>query len=190
MHRFDQRNVLVTGGSSGIGRATVLRFASEGATVVAAGRDRERLDEVVAAGPAGRITAELLDVRDTGAVREVVRGLVERLGRLHVLVNCAGVSRMDPVLELDEADWHDTLQTNLTGAFVASQEAARHMAEAGGGAIVNVASVDAVRGRLAGNALLRLQGRHGGDDAKLRPRAGPSGRAHERGRRPAWWPRR
>jgi NAD(P)-dependent dehydrogenase (short-subunit alcohol dehydrogenase family) len=69
--------------------------------------------------------------------------LVERLGRLHVLVNCAGVSRMDPVLELDEADWHDTLQTNLTGAFVASQEAARHMAAAGGGAIVNVASVDA-----------------------------------------------
>jgi NAD(P)-dependent dehydrogenase (short-subunit alcohol dehydrogenase family) len=143
VHRFEQRNVLVTGGSSGIGRATVLRFASEGATVVAAGRDRDRLDEVVAAGPAGRITAELLDVRDTAAVREAVRGLVERVGRLHVLVNCAGVSRMDPVLELGEADWHDTLQTNLTGAFVASQEAARHMAAAGGGAIVNVASVDA-----------------------------------------------
>jgi meso-butanediol dehydrogenase/(S,S)-butanediol dehydrogenase/diacetyl reductase len=143
VRRFDHSNVLVTGGSSGIGRATVLRFASEGATVVAAGRDRDRLDEVVGAGPAGRITAELLDVRDSGAVRDDVRRLVERVGRLHVLVNCAGISRMDPVLELDEADWHDVLQTNLTGAFVASQEAAPHMAAPGGGAIVNVASVDA-----------------------------------------------
>jgi NAD(P)-dependent dehydrogenase (short-subunit alcohol dehydrogenase family) len=143
VHRFDKWNVLVTGGSSGIGRATVLRFASEGAAVVAAGRDRERLDEVVAAGAGGRITPELLDVRDTGAVRDLMRRLVERMGRLHVLVNCAGISRMDPVLEMDEADWHDTLQTNLTGAFVASQEAARHMAAVGGGAIINVASIDA-----------------------------------------------
>ena len=143
MHRFDHHNVLVTGGSSGIGRATVLRFASEGATVVAAGRDRDRLDEVAAAGPPGLITPALLDVRDTDAVRALIRRLVEQLGRLQVLVNCAGVSRMDPVLELDEADWHDTLQTNLTGAFVASQEAARHMAAVGGGAIVNVASIDA-----------------------------------------------
>jgi NAD(P)-dependent dehydrogenase (short-subunit alcohol dehydrogenase family) len=143
VHRFDQWNVLVTGGSSGIGRATVLRFAAEGATVVACGRDSGRLDEVAAAGPAGQITPELLDVRDTGAVRALIRRLVEQTGRLHVLVNCAGVSRMDPVLELDEADWHDTLQTNLTGAFVASQEAARHMAAAGGGAIINVASIDA-----------------------------------------------
>jgi NAD(P)-dependent dehydrogenase (short-subunit alcohol dehydrogenase family) len=111
--------------------------------VVAAGRDRDRLDEVAGADPGGQITPELLDVRDTGAVRDLVRRLVERSGRLHVLVNCAGISRMDPVLEMDEAHWHDTLQTNLTGAFVASQEAARHMAAVGGGAIINVASIDA-----------------------------------------------
>ena len=142
MRRFEQRNVLVTGGSSGIGRATVLRFASEGATVVAASRDLDRLHEVAALGPPGRILPEQLDVRDSAAVRTLVGGVVSRLGRLHVLVNCAGVSRFDPVLEMDEADWHDTLQTNLTGAFVAAQEAARHMAAVGGGAIVNVASID------------------------------------------------
>jgi NAD(P)-dependent dehydrogenase (short-subunit alcohol dehydrogenase family) len=143
VRRFEQHNVLVTGGSSGIGRATVLRFASEGATVVAASRDLDRLNEVAGLGPPGSIVPERLDVRDTAAVRALVGGIVNRLGRLHVLVNCAGVSRFDPVLEMDEAHWHDTLQTNLTGAFVAAQEAARHMAAAGGGAIVNVASVDA-----------------------------------------------
>jgi len=135
--------VLVTGGSSGIGRATALRFASEGATVVAASRDLDRLNEVAGLGPPGSIVPERLDVRDTAAVRALVGGIVDRFGRLHVLVNCAGVSRFDPVLEMDEAHWHDTLQTNLTGAFVAAQEAARHMAAAGGGAIVNVASIDA-----------------------------------------------
>jgi NAD(P)-dependent dehydrogenase (short-subunit alcohol dehydrogenase family) len=142
VHRFEHRNVLVTGGSSGIGRATVLRFASEGATVVAASRDLDRLNEVAGVAPPGSVLPERLDVRDTTAVRDLIGGTVKRLGRLHVLVNCAGVSRFDPVLEMSEDHWHDTLQTNLTGAFVAAQEAARHMAAAGGGAIVNVASID------------------------------------------------
>src|SRR6059036_1704055 len=99
MARFDQRTVLVTGGSSGIGRATVLRFADEGAHVVATGRDRDRLHAVAGEAAGGRVRPELLDVRDSGAVRQLVRGLVERMGRLDVVVNCAGVSRMDPVLE-------------------------------------------------------------------------------------------
>jgi NADP-dependent 3-hydroxy acid dehydrogenase YdfG len=111
--------------------------------VLATARDTVTLNKVVAADVTGRIEANALDVRDTEAVRVLIRQLVERVGRLHVLVNCAGISRLDPVLELAEADWHDVLQTNLTGAFVAAQQAARHMAEHGGGAIINVASVDA-----------------------------------------------
>jgi NAD(P)-dependent dehydrogenase (short-subunit alcohol dehydrogenase family) len=141
--RFDQQNVLVTGGSSGMGRATALRFAAEGALVVATGRDEGRLQLLAQADPTGRVETERLDVRDTSAVRLLVRRLVERVGRLHVLVNCAGISRLDPVLELAEEHWQEMLQTNLTGAFVAAQEAARHMAERGGGVIINVASVDA-----------------------------------------------
>jgi 3-oxoacyl-[acyl-carrier protein] reductase len=142
--RFDGRNVLVTGGSSGIGRAAALRFAAEGARVLATGRDEGRLESLRRADASRRIETEALDVRDTRAVRVVVGRLVERLGRLHVLVNCAGTSRLDPVLELAEDAWHEVLQTNLTGAFAAAQEAARHMARAGGGVIVNVASVDAL----------------------------------------------
>jgi NAD(P)-dependent dehydrogenase (short-subunit alcohol dehydrogenase family) len=141
--RFDRRTVIVTGASSGIGWATALRFAAEGASVVATGRNRDRLEQLAREDRTGQVRTEPADIRDTGAVRALVRRVAERQGGLHVLVNCAGIARLDPVLELDEAHWHDVLQTNLTGAFVASQEAARHMAERGGGAIVNVASVDA-----------------------------------------------
>ena len=141
--RFDGKRILVTGGSSGIGRAAALRFAAEGGCVVATGRAAARLDDLISADITGRIEVDTLDVRDAAAVRLLIRRLTDRVGRLHVLVNCAGISRLDPVLELADADWHEVLQTNLTGAFVAAQEAARHMAEHGGGAIINVASVDA-----------------------------------------------
>ncbi|HEY0387581.1 MAG TPA: SDR family oxidoreductase [Gaiellales bacterium] len=143
MGRFDHRIAVVTGASSGIGRATAARLADEGATVVAAARSTAALEQLAAAGPAGRIVPQPLDVRDSGAVRDLVGAVAARHGGIDVLVNCAGTARLDPVLDIDEAHWQDTLQTNLTGAFVASQAAARHMADAGGGAIVNVASIDA-----------------------------------------------
>src|SRR3954451_6716256 len=142
MGRFDTAVAFVTGASTGIGRATAARLASEGATVVAAARSGERLRELETEG-AGRIAAQVLDVRDSGALRAAIGETAGRHGRLDVLVNCAGISRLDPILELAEDHWHDILQTNLTAAFVASQEAARHIAAGGGGAIVNVASIDA-----------------------------------------------
>lgn len=143
MGRFEGRNVIVTGGSSGIGRAIVLAFAAEGATVCAAARSAERLAEVVAAAPAGRVEARILDVRDIPEVRYAVREWTEKKGRLHVLVNCAGIAPEVPVLDITPEQWHDVLATNLTGAFFAAQEAARHMAAEGGGVIVNISSVDA-----------------------------------------------
>lgn len=143
MGRFQDRNALVTGGSSGIGRATVLAFAHEGAHVVAAARDARRLASVQSEAPPGAVETVALDVRDLPAVRATVREVTSRLGRLHVLVNCAGIAYGEPVLDISEQSWDDTLATNLTGAFFASQEAARHMVEAGGGVIVNVSSIDA-----------------------------------------------
>jgi NAD(P)-dependent dehydrogenase (short-subunit alcohol dehydrogenase family) len=142
MGRFESHVAVVTGASTGIGRATAARLAEEGATVIAAARSAERLAELEVEG-AGRITAQVLDVRDLDALRAAIRGAVARHGRLDVLVNCAGISRLDPILDLEDAHWDEILQTNLTAAFAASQEAARHMADADGGAIVNVASIDA-----------------------------------------------
>jgi 3-oxoacyl-[acyl-carrier protein] reductase len=141
MGRFAGRNILVTGGSSGIGRATVLAFAREGGRVFAAARREQELEGVRAEAGGDTVEVLTLDVRDAPAVRRAVRRVVEIAGCLDVLVNCAGIARGEPVLEMSEESWHDTLDTNLTGAFVAGQEAARHMAQAGGGAIVNVSSI-------------------------------------------------
>ena len=139
--RFEGRNVMVTGASSGIGRATALAFVAEGARVYAVARRSDRLQELVAqAGEA--VEPYSVDVRDRAALRAVVADVAGR-GRLDVLVNNAGVAYIQPFLEVTDDSWDETLQTNLTAAFVASQEAVRHMIDQGSGSIVNVASIDA-----------------------------------------------
>src|SRR5579864_8351969 len=141
--RFGAKRVLVTGGSSGIGRAVALGFAREGARVVAAGRSRERLAEVAAAAPEGSVSTMIADVSTASGSREMVSAAIELLGGLDALVNNAGVSYTEPFLEATEERWTETLATNLHGPFFASQVAARHMVDHGGGSIVNVASIDA-----------------------------------------------
>jgi NAD(P)-dependent dehydrogenase (short-subunit alcohol dehydrogenase family) len=141
MERFAGKTVLVTGGSSGIGRAIVLAFAREGGRVFAAARRERELQAVRAEARDGSVEVLTLDVRDAAAVRQAVRHVIELAGRLDVLVNCAGIARSEPVLEMSYESWCDTLDSNLSGAFVAAQEAARHMVAAGGGAIVNVSSI-------------------------------------------------
>jgi NAD(P)-dependent dehydrogenase (short-subunit alcohol dehydrogenase family) len=140
--RFAGRRVVVTGASSGIGRATALAFAGEGAVVVALARRGDRLQALRDEAPEGRIEAVVIDVRDRAALRSAVARAADG-GGIDVLVNNAGVAHVEGFLEVSDTHWDETIETNLTSAFVASQEAARHMAGAGGGAIVNVASVDA-----------------------------------------------
>jgi 3-oxoacyl-[acyl-carrier protein] reductase len=141
--RFEGRRVLVTGGSSGIGRATVLGFAAEGARVVAAARGVDRLTEVQRDAPAGAVQTLVADVSSHAASREMVAEAIELLDGLDILVNNAGVSYTEPFLHATEERWIETLETNLAGPFFASQIAARHMVDHGGGSIVNVASIDA-----------------------------------------------
>jgi len=144
MARFDGRNVIVTGGSGGIGRAIVHAFAADGARVYSAGRSEERLEKVrVESAAPERVQTAVVDLRDREQVRRMVRDAIEAMGRVHVLVNNAGIAYSDPVLDLPEAHWDETFAVNLDAPFLASQEAARHMVEAGGGAIVNIASTDA-----------------------------------------------
>jgi NAD(P)-dependent dehydrogenase (short-subunit alcohol dehydrogenase family) len=145
MGRFDGKAVLVTGGSSGIGAATVRAFAADGAAVVAVGRSAERLDDVRSStSEPQRVRSLVVDLADIGAGRRAVGEALEILGRLDVVVNNAGVAIDAPVLETSDDVWRSTLAVNLDAAFEVSQAAARHMVEHGGGAIVNVASIDAL----------------------------------------------
>ncbi|MQY08309.1 SDR family NAD(P)-dependent oxidoreductase [Actinomadura macrotermitis] len=141
--RFTGKVVLVTGGSAGIGRATALAFAREGATVVIAGRDEARLVAAVkeieaAGGAADHVVADVSDAADAAGM---VATTVRRHGGLHVAFNNAGVlGEVAPVADLAEDAWAAVIATNLTGVFLSMKHEIAHMRAHGGGAIVNVAS--------------------------------------------------
>jgi 3-oxoacyl-[acyl-carrier protein] reductase len=148
---FDGTVVLVTGGSRGIGRAVVERFAAAGATVVLQFRSqRAAADEVLAGLPAGEHIAVQADVADPGQVRTLVQEIVERFGRIDVLVNNAGVYERHPVLGTSYEEWQEawsrTIGTNLIGPANLVHAVVPHMVAAGGGRIVNVTSRGAFRG--------------------------------------------
>ena len=143
MSRFSGKIALVTGGGSGIGRATALAFAAEGATVVVAGRGADGLERTVkeieaAGGTASAVTA---DITDSGEVKDLVTTVVERHGGLHVAFNNAGIlGRPAPTADVDEDDFAAVLATNVTGTWLCLKHEIAHMRAHGGGAIVNMAS--------------------------------------------------
>jgi len=131
---------VVTGGASGIGRATVERFAAEGARVVIADIDAEA-GAAVAAELGGGAAFHPTDVTDADQVQALVDFTVERLGGLHVMVNNAGVaSAMTRFLHDDLTDFDRVVRINVLGVLLGSQRAARHMKANGGGSIINTSS--------------------------------------------------
>ena len=139
---------IVTGGGSGIGRAAGLALAREGYEVVIAGRKLDKLEETVKVGADTglRITAVTTDVRDPAAVEALFAGVKERFGRLDVLFNNAGTSaRAIPMEELGVEQWNRVIETNLTGAFLCTQQAIKLMKDQDprGGRIINNGSISA-----------------------------------------------
>ena len=143
MRRFEGRNVIVTGATGGIGRAIVAAFLAEGASVLGFGSREESAAVLREALGHERLAVAALDLRDRDAIAAAAREAVAAMGRVHVLVNCAGVAFEVPVLDIRGAQWDEVIAVNLTAPFVLSQEMARHMVASGGGCIVNVSSVDA-----------------------------------------------
>jgi NAD(P)-dependent dehydrogenase (short-subunit alcohol dehydrogenase family) len=134
MQGLEGKRVVVTGGTSGIGAATVRRFRDEGARVVAIA-DRDADDPGL-----------LCDVADASAVERAFTRVDELLGGVDVLVANAGISIRKPFLEIEEADWRRVLDVNLTGVFLCAQQAARRMTASGGGVILMTASTNGLTG--------------------------------------------
>jgi NAD(P)-dependent dehydrogenase (short-subunit alcohol dehydrogenase family) len=140
--RFEGKAALVTGAGSGIGRATALRLASEGAQVLVVDLNDAHAGETVAAieKAGGRARTQKTDVGDPAQVAAAVAALVRWLGRVDVLVNDAAMMVFKPVVELPVEDWDRVQAVNLRAVFLFCKHALPHMK---GGAVVNVSSVHA-----------------------------------------------
>ena len=142
------RTAVVTGASSGIGRAIAERLGGAGATVVLAGRTessmKEAADRIAAAGGAAQVVA--CDVRDLSAVQGLVDTAVDATGRLDIMVNNAGLSHPEPIVEAEPETWRVMLETNVLALLMGCQAAVRAMRACGAtGHIVNISSVAALR---------------------------------------------
>ena len=153
MGRLAGKVAFVTGAASGIGAACALRFAQEGAAI--AGLDLHKpaggdWDAAVRLAPAACF--ETGDVREEERLREVVAAVKERLGRIDVLVNSAGVAGGGLVHLLEQKDWDFVLDVNLKGTYLVSKQVLPVMLAQGSGSIVNIASVEGIEGFLGGSS--------------------------------------
>jgi 3-oxoacyl-[acyl-carrier protein] reductase len=143
MANLQGRIALVTGASQGIGRACALELARAGATVALAARNEAKLAavaaEIEAAG--GQAAAFALDVASEESIKAGAKAIVERFGKVEILVNNAGITRDGLVMRMKRADWDDVLGTNLTGAFLLTQALIGPMLKNRWGRIVNISSV-------------------------------------------------
>jgi NAD(P)-dependent dehydrogenase (short-subunit alcohol dehydrogenase family) len=141
-HQLDGKIALVTGAASGIGRATALLFAREGASVVLAdvneSAGRAAATEITQHG--GRAISEPADVTRAEDCQRVVERAVRDFGGIHILFNNAGIIRRATVVELSETDWDRVMAVNVKSIFLMSRQVIPFMAAAGGGSIINTAS--------------------------------------------------
>ena len=158
MERLKDKIAFITGAASGIGRATAIRFAQEGAIVFITDMQQDGLEETAAlvkkAG--GQVTALVSDVSSEEQVKEAVASCIANYGRLDVLCNIAGILRFEHCHKTDKV-WHQIIAVNLTGTFYMCREALPHLVKSKG-AIVNTASTSALAGLAWGTAYSSSKG--------------------------------
>ena len=155
--RLEGRRAAITGASSGIGEATAIALAGEGATVALGARRQDRLDALVdrIRADGGNANAFTVDVVDEDAARSFVESAAARMEGLDILVNNAGLMLLGPVAGADTQEWRRMIEVNLLGLLYCTHAALPIMAERGGGHIVNVSSV-AGRQANAGTAVYNM----------------------------------
>ncbi len=138
------KQAVVTGGTRGIGRATAAALLAAGAGVAICGRSQKTVERAVAElkkATGGEVAGKAADVGDAGQVSAFFRFVDEQFGGLDILINNAGIGIFRPVAELSVEQWRQTIDTNLTGAFLCSREALARFRNRGGGFIVNISSL-------------------------------------------------
>jgi 2-deoxy-D-gluconate 3-dehydrogenase len=148
MDLFDLKGkgALVTGGNGGIGLGMASALAAAGAKVAIAGRNRQKNEAAAKKLGAGAFALPIADIADEKACRAMVAEAAERLGRLDIVINNAGMSIRKLPQDFALAEWHRVMETNLTSAFVACQAAYPHLKRAGGGKVVNIGSMMSIFG--------------------------------------------
>lgn len=151
--RLQDEVAIVTGGASGIGRASVIRLAQEGAKIVVADLQRaSRLDEespdtvTVIRNAGGDATYVETDVSHSDAVQHLVESTYETYGRIDILINSAGIFVRNPITDVDDDEWDRVLDINLRGYFYTCRAVLPYMVAAGAGRIVNISSIHGIRG--------------------------------------------
>jgi 3-oxoacyl-[acyl-carrier protein] reductase len=137
------RVALVTGASQGIGRACAMNLAQAGATVLAAARNQDKLNELVSEITAGGGKAAVLaiDVAEEEQIKTTIKSALQEFGKIDILVNNAGITRDQLVMRMKRADWDAVLNTNLTSAYLCTQQVMGSMLKQRWGRIINITSV-------------------------------------------------
>ncbi|MCU1219165.1 MAG: 3-oxoacyl-(acyl-carrier-protein) reductase, partial [Candidatus Angelobacter sp.] len=137
------RVALVTGASQGIGRACALALAEAGAVIALAARNEEKLASVAKEieGKGGQAATFRMDVSNESEVKNAIKAVIERFGKVEILVNNAGVTKDTLLMRMKKEDWDAVIQTNLSGAFYTTQAIISSMLKPRWGRIINISSV-------------------------------------------------
>ena len=137
--RLSGKIVLITGGAGGIGKSIAKKFSEQGAEIIITGRDSKKLDSAIK--ELGKGMSIVADIKNEAEVKDGVQKIIEKFGRIDILVNNAGIHpKIKPLHEIEESEWNNVIDINLTGQFRVTKAVIPHMIKNGVGSIINISS--------------------------------------------------